>query len=111
MANASVLLTAPPGPAAPAPDAAARQAGGGTQRLSPPRIPHAAGGPQLQQQPALKMVSLVKLSPTLSLLGHPSDTMQSLHSLHCIGGPVPAEARCGRHKQRYSSSGERLVAG
>jgi len=28
-----------------------------------------------------------------------------------VGGPVPADARQGRDKQRYGASGERLVAG
>lgn len=29
----------------------------------------------------------------------------------CVGGPVPVDARTGRHKQRYNDAGERLVAG
>lgn len=28
-----------------------------------------------------------------------------------VGGPVPTDARQGRHKQRYNEAGERLVAG
>jgi hypothetical protein len=35
----------------------------------------------------------------------------SLPQSSLIGGPTPATARQGRHKQRYAESGERLVAG
>lgn len=43
--------------------------------------------------------------------GMPAAAGGSVPTSSLIGGPTPATARQGRHKQRYAETGERLVAG
>ena len=55
--------------------------------------------------------TLVSQAPPSLALWSPRCSPLEAQMPHTVGGPQPLEARQGRALQRYSSSGERLVAG
>lgn len=55
--------------------------------------------------------TMTGLRSELQLLNTASCLAQTDRTFGVVGGPVPTDARQGRHRQRYGANGERLVAG